>query len=374
LIRVAYLIDTIACDTAGTQKQLLETIARLDRRRFAPFLICLRKSEWMRSHRLPCPCQVLGYGGFLDANFLGVVQKLIRHISDARIDIVQTFFEDSIFVGSLGARLGRRRPVLISSRRDMGLGYRNQPWYHKLYPAALWVVNRFFDGIIANSRNVRAYAAKRERVSPDKIAVIYNGIELPTRPDEAPMLFREYTADIWIGIAASLTPVKRHDVLLKAFAKLLREVGGKSIRLVILGEGAERRSLETMARELGLEERVHFEGAVRDVFTYLYQFDIGVLCSDREGLSNAILEYMACGLPVVATSVGGNTELVSETSGICVPPGDERALAAALASLCVDSERRRRMGKQALSTVEARFSWRRCMRDLEAYYEFRTGR
>jgi glycosyltransferase involved in cell wall biosynthesis len=97
--------------------------------------------------------------------------------------------------------------------------------------------------------------------------------------------------------------------------------------------------------------------------------DIAVLCSDREGLSNAILEAMAAGLPVVATNVGGNGELVDGTSGILVPRGDTGKLAGALGALIVDDERRQQLGARARARVAGQFSWESAMAQLTTWYD-----
>jgi glycosyltransferase involved in cell wall biosynthesis len=368
-MNIAYLIDTIATDTAGTQKQLLETIRRLhgDLR---PQLICLWESPWMRTHALPCPCTVLDYKGFVKPGFPGVVRRLARLIDQGKIDIVQTFFEDSIFVGVLGATLARRRPVLLSSRRDIGLGKGNQPWYHSLFRTALPYVNRSFHGIVANSRQVANHVAARERVPISKLKVIYNGVAMTEAalPRPTPAVFGTHPDDLWIGLVGSLTPVKRHDLLIKAFAQLMAEVPSRAVRLIFLGEGPEHERLAALAHECGIAERLHFEGAVGDVESYLRHLDIGVLCSDREGLSNAILEYMAQGLPVVATDVGGNAELVSAENGLLVPADDANALAGALKQLVMDDAGRRAMGVASRDKARRSFSWDSSMSELESYY------
>ncbi|MCI5119825.1 MAG: hypothetical protein D3908_01270, partial [Candidatus Electrothrix sp. AUS4] len=179
MIRLAYLIDTISCDTSGTEKQLLEIIERIDKKRFIPHLVCLRESDWMREHSLPCPYTVLAYNGLLKMSLPRVVNKLRRVIVDQKIQLVQTFFEDSIFVAWLATGLGRRNVVLLSSRRDMGLGQGNHPWYHQLFGVLLPFVNKSFDGIVANSYQVREYVTKREKTPQKKIEVIYNGVSFP---------------------------------------------------------------------------------------------------------------------------------------------------------------------------------------------------
>ncbi|HID70610.1 MAG TPA: glycosyltransferase, partial [Desulfobacterales bacterium] len=369
LIRIAYLIDTISCDTAGTQKQLLETIRRLDKKQFKPVLVCLWQSEWMTHNELPCSCIVLGYQGFLKWSFPGVVKRLSAIIQDKQLHIIQTFFEDSIFVGYCAKFITRLPIVLLSSRRDMGLGRGNQPWYHAIFTLALPWANRSFDGIVANSEQVRLYVAKREKTDLEKIKVIRNGVAIPQKASVCPPLFNAVAIDgIWIGLVGSLTPVKRHDLLIKAVAKIYRDDSSCNIQVCFLGEGAERKPLEELVRKLEMQNVVHFFGAVTNVSAFLYHLDIGVLCSDREGLSNAILEYMACGLPVVATSVGGNTELVDERNGICIPPDDHAALATALQRLIQNPDLRQRLGIGGLKKIQQSFSWNKTMSELENYY------
>ena len=370
VIKVAYLIDTISCDTSGTEKQLLETINRLDRTRFSPFLVCLYSSPWLEEHDPGCPCTVLEYRGFLKQDFPRVIKVLALFLRKKRIDILQTFFEDSIFVAYLAATRVQPRPCLLSSRRDIGLGDENQPWYHRLYPMILPWVNRGFQGILTNSKQVREYACKREKTSPDKFQVIYNGVELPQKKHPvSPHLFNLNSEGVWLVMAASLTPVKRHDVFIQALALIESVLSKHSVHCILLGKGPCEKKLRQQVHQLHLDDVVHFAGAVTNVNDYLLHGDIGVLCSDREGLSNAVLEYMAAGLPVVATAVGGNVELVSEHNGVLVPPGDPQQLAQALGRLIEQREQRLAMGKVSRQVIQDRFSWERSMETLCTYYE-----
>ncbi len=160
------------------------------------------------------------YHGFIKPDFPSLVHRFAKIITEKRIDIIQTFFEDSIFIGYLAGLFSKPHPILFSSRRDIGLGKNNQPWYHSLYKMILPYVNKKFSGIIANSKMVREYVALREKTPKGKIKVIYNGVIIPENTGKKPDVFQKYRADVWIGGVASLTPVKRHDLLLNAFARL----------------------------------------------------------------------------------------------------------------------------------------------------------
>ena len=366
-IKIAYLIDTISSQKAGTEKQLMGIIKRIDRASFEPYLICLWRSPWMEQNKLPCKVFVLDYTGFIKLNFIGVIKRLLDLLKQEQFHIIQTFFEDSIFVGYLGKMLSREKPLLLSSRRDTGLGS-DEPWYRSFYRVVLPVVNRGFDGIVANGDNVREYVARRERTSPDKIKVIHNGIALPDHIEQKPPIFRDTQAELWIGIVANLKPVKRIDVFLRAMARLRMISDKMDFKAVVVGEGPEAERLQKMAGELDLLSTVYFAGAVNNVIAYLQNLDIGVLCSDREGFSNSILEYMACGLPVVVTSVGGNPELVDNTNGFCVPSGDPEALAEAIGKLALHPDLRQKMGDRSLKKVRQNYTWDKITKQWEHYY------
>ena len=194
-IRIAYLIDTISSDKAGTEKQLLNLIGRLDPERFELTLVCLHESPWMQRNRLPCETVTLGYKGFLKPGFPSVMGRYLRLLREKRFDLVQTFFEDSMFVGFLGKILGRNRHALVVSKRDLGLGG-EEPGYHSIFKMIRPLVFRACDGVAVNSRAIKAWLSEHEKVPADKITVIGNGIDLPSPPLALPVLFRDFQADV----------------------------------------------------------------------------------------------------------------------------------------------------------------------------------
>jgi len=365
-IKIAYVIDTITSDKAGTEKQLLEIIRRLDRRIFEPCVIFLYSSPWIEQNDLPCERHVLGYEGLINLKLVGVIKKLKGLIEDKQIDIVQTFFLDSIFVGFLVAIVCKFHTIFLSSRRDMGLG-EDDLWYHKLYKSFLPFVSRGFNGIVTNSSMVKEHVVKYEKVPKWKIKVIHNGITPPNEMYEVPELFKQTEAQLWIGIAANLKPVKRLDIFLKALA-LLKERCSVNFHAVILGDGPEKASLRELSFNLGISELVHFAGSVNNVYAYLKHLDIGVLCSEREGLSNALMEYMACGLPIVATAVGGNVELIDEKNGMLVPSNDVEAITSALLMLIESPKLRKDLGSVSLTRIKENYNWDKIMEAWENYY------
>jgi glycosyltransferase involved in cell wall biosynthesis len=144
----------------------------------------------------------------------------------------------------------------------------------------------------------------------------------------------------------ALIPVKRFDILIQAFATLLRN--SVNATLLIVGDGPERRALESLARTAGATERVIFVGAQEDVPGLLACMDIFACSSESESMSCAVLEAMAAALPMVVTDVGDNAAIVRDgVEGLVVPPGSAESLGRALAQLVVAPDLRRRMSTAA---------------------------
>jgi len=168
---------------------------------------------------------------------------------------------------------------------------------------------------------------------------------VPPRPERDDGEFRVVTV-------GRLVELKDHAAVLTALATLRKAVPGSC--LLVVGEGSERGTLETLARSLAISDSVTFTGEVPHgrVLDILAGCDIFVLASHSEGMPNAVLEAMAAGLAVVATSVGGVPELSRDgETGILVPPGDRVALAEALATLAADPELRARLGAAARQAI-----------------------
>jgi glycosyltransferase involved in cell wall biosynthesis len=366
-IRIAYLIDTLSSDKAGTEKQLLNIIKRIDKSHFEITLLCLYESPWMAQNQFSCEVISLGYKGFLRPSFLWVMVRYLQILKRRKFDLVQTFFEDSIFIGYLGKKLSKYKHKLIISRRDLGLGT-DEPIYHRFYRKVMPYVYNTADGIAVNANSIKEHIINRYNVIPAKVRVINNGLDIPYFSFEKPALFSENHADLWIGIVANLKPIKRIDILLRALAYIKNSGKIQGFRTVILGEGRLRKELIQLAVDLGIDDVVHFMGAVGNVTDYLHCLDIGVLCSDKEGLSNAILEYMACGLPVAATAVGGNTELVDNSNGFTVPAGNFAALGEALNILATSPELRTKLGNRSKDKIMADFTWNKIITQWENHY------
>lgn len=276
--------------------------------------------------------------------------RFARALKRDGVDVVQIFFNDASILVPIFAWLAGCK--VIVSRRDMGF------WYTQSILASLRGANLFVDLITANSIAVADNVVKKEWVRRSKVRVIYNGYAME-RMDQLPETnFRQdhgiALADPIVGIVANFTPVKRHEDLLRAFSEVRRRKPNAHLVLVGIGELQDR--LSVLAGQLGLEDSIHFLGGITEVIPIVKHFNVGVLCSESEGLSNALIEYMACAVPPVCTSVGGNIELVTDhVNGLLVNFGDVNGLATCIALLLDDHELAIRIGQCARKSVE-RFS------------------
>lgn len=196
-----------------------------------------------------------------------------------------------------------------------------------------------------------------------RVGVIPNGVDTDRfRPGAS----RKRRGAFIIGSVGSLTPVKNHALLIHAAAELI--AGGQEVELRLAGEGPERDALETLADSLGVGNRVHLPGHVADIPSFLQQLDAFVLPSRSEAHPNALLEAMACGLPCVATRMGGVLEVLGGGQfGRLIDPGDTTALAEAISALC-DPKLGQPLGQAGRKRVVEEYSMERMLRDYADLY------
>lgn len=219
---------------------------------------------------------------------------------------------------------------------------------------------------VALSRELADYLVQDVGVPPQRVETLCNGVDAqrfqPPAPCAVPLIEGcpfDPAVHRLIGTVGRLQPEKDQRTLVDALALLRQQAPDQSepLRLVIAGEGGQRAAIEAAIAHHGLHDRVWLAGERRDVPQVLQGLHLFVLPSRAEGISNTILEAMACGLPVVATRVGGNPELVQPgQTGLLVPAGDAPALAHALRDALVSEETRRAMGREGRRRVEQRFS------------------
>jgi glycosyltransferase involved in cell wall biosynthesis len=278
--------------------------------------------------------------------------QLRSRIIKGRYSAVLSFFESSdMLCLAAGATCGMH--ALLSSRRDTGF---------RLSPRMVRAYRRFnhrFKVIIAASGAVRDSLISTQCVNPSQLRIIHNGTDIAVLADPAT---RARTRDL-LGIRADQKAIvyvanfdewKDHETLLRAFARL----GNSDANVLVLpGAGGREQACRDLAASLGVADRVRFLGARRDIPDVLRACDLFVMSSRTEGLSNALLEAMAAGLPIIATDVGGNPEVVDEgVTGELVQPGDAVLLSQRMHALLSDRARLEAMGIAARERAKARFS------------------
>lgn len=286
---------------------------------------------------------------------------LARHLRARRIAVAHSFdFYSNLMLIPM-ARVAAV-PVVIGSQRQLG---------DLLRPAQFWAqaqVFRWCDRVICNSR-----AAARPLLDwglPErKVVVIPNA--LPEQAfAETPPAMQRIAGLVRVGLIARMnTPAKGHAVFLRAAARLA--VKCPNLEFLLVGDGPLRPELERMADNLGLGPRVRFLGERHDIQAVLASIDISVLPSSSESLSNTILESMAAGVPVIASDVGGNPELVHDgETGLLCPPGDEGSFAQAMEHLVTRPELRAEYRLRAREAVRNDFDLGRIRdRYLQLYEE-----
>jgi glycosyltransferase involved in cell wall biosynthesis len=365
-----YLIDDYEGPEAGTEGQLLQLIHRSDRSRYDPAITLLRGNNYIEQNPFHCPTRILG---IVKLTSLRSIVKFFRFALTLRREgyrLVHCFFNDVSLIAPPLLRICGIR-VLVS-RRDMGF------WYTPTKLAILRVVSLFVDRYVVNCRAIARVVQQREWVPRRKISVIYNGIvpaaigargntralELLALPEREPV----------VGIVANLKPIKRIDVLIEAIALVRQRY--PNLRLMVVGRDGPsergesmREQLEELAARLGIRGAVIFTGGVNDPGSYVARLAVAVLCSESEGFSNALVEYMQAGRPIVCTDTGGNPELVQDgINGFLVPVGDIRTLADRIIELLSDGTAAQRLGEAARATVRS-YSLARMINEQMACYD-----
>jgi sugar transferase (PEP-CTERM/EpsH1 system associated) len=236
---------------------------------------------------------------------------------------------------------------------------------------------------IAVSKDLAQWLTKTVGVEPDRIRQIYNGVNPAlfyprqgARPDVAPPGFIPPNGKL-IGTVGRLAVVKDQPTLVRAFAQVLRKrpQWRERLRLVMVGDGPLRPQVEACLHAEAMDSFVWLPGDREDVADLLRTLDLFVLPSLGEGISNTILEAMATGLPVIATRVGGNPELVDEgVTGALVPPADPAALADAVEAYVQDEAYMHQQGAAGHHKASRAFTWERCVEEYLGVYDELLGR
>ncbi|PWG62683.1 TIGR03088 family PEP-CTERM/XrtA system glycosyltransferase [Sediminicurvatus halobius] len=354
-------------DTGGLENGVVNLINASDPERFRHGVICLTGYTDFRARirRADVPVAALDKRAGKDpAHYL----RLARVLRSWRPAIVHTRNLGTLDAQLVAALSGVRGRVHGEHGWESGADATN-PRSRRLRRALRPLVHRY----IALSKEIERYLRTAVGVPPSRIRRICNGVDTERfRPAgaEAVASRERFT----IGTVGRLVPVKDQVTLLRAFARTLATTGGvaedgRPLELVLVGEGPLREGLETKAAELGITHACRFLGSRSDLPALYREMDLFVLPSVAEGISNTILEAMASGLPVAASNVGGNPELVEDNvNGTLVRAGSDTALAGVLTAYARDARRRRAHAEGGRRRALERFSLGGMARQYEEAY------
>ncbi len=325
----------------GTEGQCARVAMELARRGHGSTVMVFRREGYF----LPMveeacgPVREIGIRAFIRASTLTSIFQLTRLIKKQKINVVHAWDADAAIFGQFAAALAG--VPFITSRRDLG----------QIYPAhKVWLMRHADQAaryVVANARAIKDEFV-RQGTSESKFRIIPNILDAEESDRLAMKEFSGKSAlpsGERVVMVTRLDPEKDVPAFIFAADLILKQHPDASF--VIAGDGVKRKSLESMAMTHGLKTRMVFLGDVTEVPALLKCCSIGVLTPSRnEGLSNTILEYMAAGLPVVATDCGGNRELIQQPQGgMIVPVGDAQAVGDAVVSLLRKPALRKTMGE-----------------------------
>jgi glycosyltransferase involved in cell wall biosynthesis len=359
--RIVYVMGQLG--VGGTEKQLLELVSRLDRKRWEPSIVCLSVDPTVAQQFEHMKCSVK----LISRKRLGRAKAgrcLFQFLRTVRPSIVQPFAY-AWYLAIPAARLASVPWVVVAERTI-------PPWKGRFHILGDRLLLQWADRAIVNSDRVLEDLVKVHRMPEPRCRVVYNGIDLRAFDAVAGQGsgsdYRLKAEGPIICAVANTKEDKQLDVLIEAFAIVHTEF--EHARLWIVGDGELRGELEQLAANLRLHKHVAFLGIRSDVPAILRQATIGVNSSRIEGLCNAVIEYMAAGIPVVATNVGGNSELVVHgKTGLLVPPSDPVAMAEAVLRILRDADTAFSFGQAGRRRVEEHFTMERMVIETERVYE-----
>ena len=348
----------------GAERLLVDIARNLPRDRYQSMVCCIQDRGPLADELEAAGLRIIELRRMRTKRFdWGAVGELTALLRKERIALVHAHLYHANLYGRLAA-LRARVPAIATVHNT----YTRTKWHRRL-------LNRWLAAagarVIAVSDDIRRDVARYDGVPEKRITMLQNGIDV-SRATSA--LSREEArrrlglADdrFVLGCLARLEEQKGHRYLLEALSKT-----AANVHVLIAGEGRLRGALEAQAKRLGVAGRVSFLGTRRDVADILAALDAYVMPSLWEGLSLSLLEAMAARLPVIATDVGGVSQVAADGAWcLRVPPADAPALAAAIERLAAESpERRAGLGEQARRRVEDAFSLEAMLRRLTRLYD-----
>jgi glycosyltransferase involved in cell wall biosynthesis len=365
--RVFFLVDSLAL--GGTESQAVALAIGLSQLRYIVTVGCLRVHGPLLARLQEAQIPVIEFypkGGLASIRGLYKLLSLSWFLRRGGFDVVHTHDLWSNLMG-VPAALAARAPVIISSQRDLS----HLAWYRSWRRRLLRSLQCRCDALLTNATAIRDQLAGEERIPLHKVRVIQNGVDLERfsgieRRKRGCM--RDSNSGKRVVLVGNMTSdVKGHRGLIAAAPIVLREF--PDTQFVLVGDGSQRADFERAAASLGIKEHFIFLGQQHDIPSILDSCDIAVLPSRAEGLPNALLEYMASGLPTIASDVGGNAEVVEDgVTGLLIRPDNRDDLSGALLRLLRDPSLAEKLGTNGRNYIRQNFSLEKLTERIDSLY------
>jgi len=369
-IKILFIMDLLT-GFGGTEKHLFQLVKNIDSNKFECYLFAFQSNpNFLKNYETYCHILPFSLKKIYNWEAFRTAPDVIRFIKKEQIDIVQSFQFGADVFGTLVSRLAKV-PLIISSWRDLGHcrtgRYRiadrvTQPLIHRF----LSVCDTVTEAMVATG------------IPEDKITRIYNGIDLSEWPESTGISngkirkkLKVDTNSFVIGNNSHFRPEKGHNIFFEAVKRLVHQI--PNLKVFALGGPGKAKHFQNVIQQNKLLTEIvtiDYVQDLQDIKEYISVYDVACLTPiSNEGFSNAILEEMAMGKPVIATDVGGNAEaVVDSVTGYIIPPNNVDALENAILKLYRNPELRMRMGAKGRKRVETHFRLKRMIQNIENYY------
>ncbi len=371
MIRIAFVVHSLR--PGGIERSVTRIVNGLPSDRYSPVIICLDRSgdaaQWLGR-----PVEIIELKK-RPGNDLGIFRRLWTALRKGGFDIVQSHNWGTLVETSV-ARKFAKVPVHIHAERGTVLGRVEAGGLrHHARAKVMAAMLKRVNGVMSNAHSVAARVEQRSGYKRERIKIIPNGVSAPDK--QALELGRKQVRrelgiqsdQVVFGSVGRLAHVKGFDIAVRAFVEL--SDSGPSCHLLLVGDGSERETIEKLLPD-ERRQRVHFVGHQSDTWPYLAAMDVYFNSSRSEGMSQSVVEAMACGLPIIATDVGDSRTLVvgaDDECGVVVEPESVDAIRNAMVNLSEDTSIREQLGVAAKRNHNRSYSEDVFIETLDAYYK-----
>ncbi len=345
--KVLHIIHSL--DIGGAERLVLNLCKLLKKNgRFTPQVCSLTDGGDLQDEFLNSGIEVFDLNKDEGFSF-GLPSKIKAIIEENGIDILHTHNTGPWIYGTLTKMISKVK-LVHTEHSNVSVNERRRLLLEKWF-------SYFTDAIICDSHVVANFMITRQKINPEKVSVIWNGIDVDSFQSHKGVRLKEQAGlggKFIIGSVARLVPVKDHTTLISAFEIVKKKI--PNAHLLLVGDGPLRGELEKIIAQKGFAQDVFITGYLKDVRRFLSLIDVFVLSSLSEGLSLSLIEAMAAEKPIVATAVGGNPEVISHgKTGFLVQPRNPSEIASAILRLATDSSLRHSFGIHGLKTAKEQF-------------------